>query len=401
MLIQDIFRLSTRMFKANRSRTILTVLGISVGIGTILFLVSLGYGLQRLILSQITTSEALLSLDVSAVDENMALNDDSIAEIKEIPGVEKVSPVISMPAQMEIGDISSELITNFAEPIFFSLEGMATVEGRLFSDSDESKDGIIISSAALQLFGLDAANFQDKTAKFNLIVSGKGEAEEDVFKNIIKLEPEFKIVGIINDDNFSYVYLPISASQGLGIENYSRLKIKVVKDNNLNEVRNAIIEKGYMVSALSDVIDQANQIFKIIQIILGLFGVVALIVSAIGMFNTMTISLLERTQEIGIMKALGATGIDVWNMFLAESVIIGFLGGLGGIVIGVIGGELFNYGINLLAGAFGGVKIDLFYTPVWFALLIIMFSVVVGLMTGIYPASRAAKTNCLEAIRYK
>lgn len=156
-----------------------------------------------------------------------------------------------------------------------------------------------------------------------------------------------------------------------------------------------------MVSALSDTIEQANQIFKIIQIVLSSFGIIALIVSAIGMFNTMTITLLERTQEIGIMKALGATSMEVWNLFLAESVVIGFFGGVGGIMLGFLIGELFNFGINILARAFGGVEVDIFYTPLWFILLIIIFSTFVGLLTGFYPARRAAKINALEALRYK
>jgi putative ABC transport system permease protein len=195
--------------------------------------------------------------------------------------------------------------------------------------------------------------------------------------------------------------MPFSVGQELGPETYSKLKVKVQSKEYLDPARTAIVDKGYIVSALSDIIEQANQVFEIVQIVLASFGIVALIVSAIGMFNTMTIALLERTQEIGIMKALGATNVDIWNMFLAESVIIGFFGGLGGILIGVLTGELFNYLINLLAGAFGGQSIDIFYTPVWFILTIIAFSTFVGLMTGFYPARRAAKINCLEALRYK
>jgi putative ABC transport system permease protein len=175
----------------------------------------------------------------------------------------------------------------------------------------------------------------------------------------------------------------------------------VDKDENMDPVRTAIMDKGFMVSALSDLIEQANQVFNIMQIVLASFGIVALIVSAIGMFNTMTIALLERTQEIGIMKALGATSLDIWNMFLAESIIIGFFGGLGGIIMGMLGGEAFNYGVNILAGALGGEKIDMFYTPLWFIALIITFSTFVGFATGVYPAKRAAKINALVALRYK
>ena len=101
MLPIDNFRLSTRMFRVSRSRTILTISGISVGIGAILFLVSLGYGLQRLILSQITTSEALLSLDVDTGNlESLKIGQEEISRIKSIDGVEKVSPLVLVPAEM-------------------------------------------------------------------------------------------------------------------------------------------------------------------------------------------------------------------------------------------------------------------------------------------------------------
>ncbi len=195
--------------------------------------------------------------------------------------------------------------------------------------------------------------------------------------------------------------MPFTNGSQQGLSDYTKIKVKVKSDKELNTVRSAIMDKGYSVSALSDIIDQANQVFNVVQIVLASFGIVALIVSAIGMFNTMTIALLERTQEIGIMKALGATSGNIWQMFLAEAVLIGFLGGLGGIIIGWAGGQIFNYGINLLAGAFGGSKISIFYTPLWFVMLIISFSSIVGLLTGFYPARRAAKISALMALRYK
>ncbi|MBU4256974.1 ABC transporter permease [Patescibacteria group bacterium] len=403
MLVADILRLSTRMFRTNRSRTILTILGISVGIGTILFLVSMGYGLQRLILGQITTSESLLSLDVSTGDAaGLKLNNESVEDIKKIAGVEKISPLVSITSQMNVSDISSELVTDFANSDYFNLEGTMLKKGNFYSDSEQDMNKIIISSSALKLFNLDENNcFDNKKIGFTLFLPDKDENGEKLSRNTVKLDQEFQIIGIIEEENSNYVYLPFGIIQKLNVEDYGRLKVKVDYKDNLNPVRESIIERGYMVSALSDIIEQANQIFRTAQIVLALFGIIALLVSAIGMFNTMTIALLERTQEIGIMKTLGATGMDIWNMFLGESFIIGFFGGVGGIIIGMTGGEVFNYGINFLAKAFGGEKIDLFYTPIWFIFFVIIFSTVVGLITGIYPASRAAKINCLEALRYK
>lgn len=402
MLLIDVLRLATRMFRSNRSRTLLTILGISVGIGAILFLVSLGYGLQNLILNKITTSDALLSLDVSTGDlENLSLNDQAIENIVTIPGVEKVSPLITTQAQMTIEDISSELTANFADSEYFRLDGTQIKNGEFYKDEERYKTKIIISSSALRLFNLTEEEAMNKQIKFVFFVAPEDEADASIIREFVELESIYQIIGIIEEESINYVYLQFNNSQHLNINNYSKLKVKVDSDSSLNPVRERIMEDGFIVSALSDIIEQANQIFQIVQIVLASFGIVALIVSAIGMFNTMTITLLERTQEIGVMKALGATSMDIWNIFLAESVIIGFFGGLVGIMIGMSGGEVFNYGLNLLAGVFGGEKIDMFFTPIWFVALIIVFSTLVGLVTGFYPARRAARINALEAIRYK
>jgi putative ABC transport system permease protein len=390
------------MFRTNRSRTILTILGISVGIGAILFLVSLGYGLQYFVLNSITNSDALLSLDVSTGDlENLKLDKDSIDNISKMNGVDKVSPLFSLQAQMTIDDISSELVVNFTNSDYFRLDGTILEEGDFYTENVKDKNKVIVSSTALQLFNLSAEDAFGKELKFTLFPPAKDNENQNIIREFIELEQSFEIIGIIEEENSNYVYIPLSVSDQLEIDNYSQLKVKVDTEENLDLVRNEIMEKGFLVSALSDIIEQANQIFAVVQIVLASFGIVALIVSAIGMFNTMTIALLERTQEIGIMKALGATSVDIWGMFLSESVIIGFLGGLGGIAIGMLGGEAFNYGLNMLAGALGGEKIDMFYTPAVFIMVIIFFSTFVGLMTGFYPARRAARINCLEALRYK
>jgi putative ABC transport system permease protein len=132
-----------------------------------------------------------------------------------------------------------------------------------------------------------------------------------------------------------------------------------------------------------------------------LFGTIALFVSAIGMFNTMTITLLERTEEIGIMKSIGASDSSISVMFFMESAIMGFLGGISGVVIGWLGGKLFNILINLVATRFGGQQVNLFTTPLWLVFGVIGSSAVVGFLTGFVPARRASKIDPLDALRYK
>ena len=136
---------------------------------------------------------------------------------------------------------------------------------------------------------------------------------------------------------------------------------------------------------------------NIITAVLGVFGITALIVSAIGMFNTMIVGFLERTYEVGILKSIGATDRDVRNLFLMESTLMGFLGGLGGIVLGLAGGKFLNIGLSLLAVRLGGKPFELFITPLWFIVLIIILSLFIGLISGLWPAHRAAMLSPKEA----
>ena len=401
----DIIRLSTRVFKTNKLRTGLTILGIGVGIGTILFLVSFGFGLQKVILDQITTSDALLSLDVYAEPSSIIeLDAGNLEKIKSIPEIDEISPLVAIPAQIEIDDLRSGTMVNAVNTSYFKLSGVQTEKGVFFTQGERNK--AVISSATLKSFNID--NFDSvlgRNISIKLYLSKEDKQEDDIVSveesEEIILGYDFEIVGVIEDEYNSFLYIPLSNVDSMNLPNYSTVKIKVKSEEELENVRNEIIEMGFSVSALSDIIDEANKIFQVVQIVLSLFGAVALIVSAIGMFNTMTIALLERIQEIGIMKALGASRSDIWKLFLIESVIIGFLGGVSGIAIGLIGGQVLNFGINKLASSLGGQAVNLFYTPNEFIIIILVFSTVVGFMTGLYPARRASKLNALDALRYK
>ncbi|MFZ2188250.1 MAG: ABC transporter permease [Candidatus Moraniibacteriota bacterium] len=404
MFILDNIELATRNFKTRKLRSFLTVLGISVGIGTILFLVSLGYGLQKVLIEKIATSDALLTLDVTSSDPKMIKIDNTMLDsLSKTPNVAGISPQKTGMTLLRIEDISTSVTTYAVNESFLKLSGVSLAYGEMFRGSKDNK--IIISSATAKLLGVqDAQEALGKKIEITLIVLNDSEnantAPTDESKNI-PLEETFYVGGIINDDSNNFCFMPLDWFSGVGADSYDQLKVKVTAQSQLENVRTAMIEKGLSVSALSDTVDQANKIFSVVQVILAVFGVVALLVSAIGMFNTMTIALLERTVEIGIMKSLGAANREIRLLFLTESIIIGFLGGSSGILLGLLACQGFNRGINLLAKNLGGQSIDVFYTPLWFMLFILIFSTLVGLFTGIYPAQRAAKLNSLEALRYK
>lgn len=410
----DLFKLSTRMFKARTSRTLLTVLGMSIGIAAILFLVSLGYGLQKTLLERITTSDSLLTLDVSEAKSGIVtLNRDMIKKIGEMSGVEEVSPAFQIITQGRLEDLSADLTTIGSKPSFLKLGGFKASKGMLLSE--DNKNGIVISSAVAQVFGKTVDEMMGKEMSFTFFVpksieSAKEKTEETTESesdsqaeaefNKIDSEVKYTIVGVVDGED-NIVYLNASSLDDLNIERYGQVKVKTRSNAEMGVIRDAILEYGLLVSSLSDTVDQANQIFKVLQIILMLFGVIALVVSAIGMFNTMTITLLERTEEIGIMKSIGASDLSISLMFFMESAIMGFLGGCAGVSIGWLGGLAFNTVINVVATRFGGQAVSLFYSPTWFVLAILVFSGVVGFMTGYVPARRASKIDPLDALRYK
>lgn len=403
----DLFKLSTRMFKARTSRTLLTILGMSIGIGAILLLVSFGYGLQKTLLDRITTSDSLLTLDISAAKAGeVSLDSTMVERIKKMPGVNEVSPAFQLTAQGHLGDISADLVANGVNPVFLRLGGTKIADGESLSDHDET--GIVISSSLAQIFGKkDSLEMIGKEMTFDFFVPATKDSLsvgsiDDSQKKLTKvnLTKKFKIIGVVAGEE-SLVYINSKALANLKINKFSQMKVRCSSQEVMGSIRDSILEEGLLVSSLSDTVDEANKIFKIVQIVLMLFGVIALAVSAIGMFNTMTITLLERTQEIGIMKSIGASDGGVSMMFIMESTIMGFLGGLSGVLIGYIGGIIFNKIINLVAASFSGQAVDLFYSPVWFVMGIIIFSAVVGFITGFVPARRASKIDPLDALRYK
>lgn len=412
----DLFSLSTRMFRTRPSRTWLTILGISVGIGAVLFLVSLGYGLQRIILQKIIFNQAMLSLAITSGGDVIKLNKQKIEEILKIPQVEQVAPQASYTGQVTLGELNGTLELRAVDASFFSYAGITPKAGGLFAEGEKGQ--AVISDAVMKIFGAKKPEdiigqevklklFLLKEETVSALASppkGASSGVAEVTTGILEMVdlPSVKIKGIVDNGQEGYIYLSLPQfSEFVAVDHYQQARVKVASSKDLALVKDAVLNMGFQVQSLSETIDQANKIFGIIQIILGLFGAVALVVSSIGMFNTMTVTLLERTNEIGIMRALGASKATLRNLFLSEAVIIGFLGGLVGVLIGIAEGELFNFGVNMLAARFGGAKTDLFVYPGWFLFIIVVISLFIGFLSGIFPARRAASMDPLEALRYK
>ncbi|MSU55633.1 MAG: ABC transporter permease [Candidatus Taylorbacteria bacterium] len=406
MKFADLIYVTVQNLRNRKSRIFFTILGVAVAIAAVFSLVAFGYGLQKSLLEKITTADSLLTFDVIPTDTNVIkLNRAMVEKIRIIPNVVKVSPEANFPSEISYHDITSGITANIVNPDFFLLQGISTQLGTFFSGSDVKK--IVISSVVAQLLNLKPEEALHKTVKLTIfpssnISSSEPEVIDTQSASQVYLGDDYQIIGIIEGQgNSGEIYINSSDSAGIPIDEYKVVKVRVSNAESMKLVRGDLISRGLLVSALSDIVDQANKIFSIIQVALGVFGVIALVVAAIGLINTMTIALLERTNEIGVIRAIGASPQDVKLLFLGESTLIGFLGGVSGIFVGIIISESLNWIFNFASQSLQGNSVRLFAYPFWFTIFIIVLSTFVGLLAGMWPAYRAAHMNPLQALKYK
>lgn len=398
---EDLFILSLRVFRTRFSRTMLTILGMSLGAGVVLFLVSLGYGLQQTLIGKlVTTEDSLISVEAYyAPDSGLQIEENTIEEISREVSVGGISSVAEFPAEIRIAAVSGIMSSStpygflFAKIVddnYFKFAGVTADSGKTFTEKNE---GVLISSAGLKILDIPDGDglFKQDFAIRILYADKNGDTK------ISELNGVVKIVGVIqNDSETPFIIVPRGVVKDPA-PYYSRIFVRAKDALAIETLRDKLVNMGFLVSTHLDLVNQAKKVMSIVTIVLGVFGIAALFVSAIGMFNTMIISFLERTFEVGIMKAIGATNKDIRNLFLMESFVMGFLGGVGGVLIGVFLGELSNFSLNLLAKNFGGKAISIFVRPLWFEILIICIASVIGVVSGLVPARRAMSISPKEA----
>lgn len=410
------FFISATNLRRRKLRSFLTIGGMAVGISLIVFLLSIGFGLQVLVRSQITNVEALSILDVTKGESTLLKLDKTVVDqFQQINNVDKVSPSLSLSGQVVNGESITDVAIYGINPDFLSIEGVKVNYGSEFTGTDTAE--IIITTTALNLIGLgdyDSAMGKNITVKVLVPVKIEGTEEEE----LVTKEVETTVVGAItSNDELALAYMPMDYLISLGFsptyseakvqveagveEEFSIARVKVTDESKLPEVRKQIEAMGYQVDSIADTVGQIDKIFLVFQFIVGGFGLIALFVAALGALNTLTVSLLERTREIGLMKSLGATSGDIYRLFIVEAIVIGMTGGAVGLLVGYLAGEAVNFAINSLANRLGGEPVDMFYTPGFFVAILMVIILLISVFTGFYPARRAAKINPLDALRYE
>lgn len=391
--------------KANKLRSILTMLGIIIGVGAVIAMVSLGMGVQEKVRSSIAGlgSNLLIVLPggTTASGARMAYGtgarltyEDAVAVQKSVSNIAAIAPSVSRTYQVVYGNQNWTTSVEGTTVDFMTVRNFSVAEGGPFDNRDmetRSRVAVIGKTVADNLFYGDSPI--GKTIRVN----------KAPFRVVGVLESKGQSAGGMDQDDIIFIPLTTAQQRMMGITYVQRISIQAMTEDSVNQVQDDVTEvlrarhrikpgeeSDFSVRNLSAVMEAAEETTGTITLLLGFIAAISLLVGGIGIMNIMLVSVTERTREIGIRKALGATYNNILLQFLIESVVIGVLGGLLGIGLGVVS----SYIISSFAGWGTVISVGAIF-------LAFGFSVAIGLFFGIYPARKAALLDPIEALRYE
>lgn len=328
---------------------------------------------------------AELGVEVKDYEGGMALSDGGENPI--VKG-EKIALADSIEAsELDWADLGAEAPSQQEEQI------------KEVEVSSPNEKEAVVNRAMLKILNIEEKEAVGKI--FSVSFSAVGEMLENPEEKIRSAAKDYRITGVVPEEKTPFFYVPFIDLRSMGITNYSQAK--VVSDNQdvLSDVRKKVEALGFVTSSVVDTVNQISSLFATARMMLGLVGMIALAVASLGMFNTLTVSLLERTREVGLMKAMGMRSMEIRELFLVESMLMGFFGGVFGILMGYAGGELLGLVLSTFSFFKGIGTVDVTHIPWMFIVIILTLSLFVGVGTGIYPAKRAKKISALNALRYE
>ncbi len=315
-------------------------------------------------------------------------------QVAEVSGREDVLGVSTVLAQGNESD-ALPLVGENASASGMIVEQQKTV----VKVAEGSLRQAVVNKAVLTLLGLteDQAVGQSITLTFVAV----GDLIEGEAERIESAPTTYEIVGVTPEEDTPVVYVPLTELRSLGLNRFSQLKVIADNKNDLPKVRSAIEAMGYGTVSVADTVAQIDNLFGTVRLLFGVVGLVGLVVASLGMFNTLTVSLLERTREVGLLKAMGMKSDEVRELFLTESMIMGFYGGVLGLLLGAGAGKMISLALSSVAVAKGVGFIDVSVVPFSFVLVVLTLALIVGVVTGYFPARRATKISALNALRYE
>lgn len=382
-----------RNLTSKKLRTGLTVLGIVIGVGAIYFLLSFGIGLRNIVTKEVLGSQSVRAVALSTPNTKIIKLDANTAKrIQRLPHVQAVSTSFTYPGSMLYKGSEAEGIVYGIDEAYQDMTSLDVVSGRLLKKDDIHN--AVLNVSTLKAIGVtDQKSIIGKTVELKIPLINSGAKKKVI-------QQKFTVVGVIDSGSGSEVFIPKFNFEAAGVPVYSDMKLLTTDTKYLPNLRQQIESLGYQTSSPIDTVDQINQIFRFFNFILLGFGMIGMIVAVLGMFNTLTISLLERTKEIGLMIALGSRPKDMRKLFIFEAVLLSIFGAVVGILLAGFAGFVINILMNMLARSRGVTdSFDLFATPAWLVFGMIAFMVAVGLLVVYFPARRAQRINPIDALR--
>jgi len=418
MRFKDSLKISLTALKANKSRSFLTMLGIIIGVGSVVMMMSLGGGAQNLILGQVTSmGSSNIYVEPGSFDTKSsgfaqsALEEMSIRTLKYEDAlaiaksslIEEASPMVYGVARAIYRNEDMKVTVIGVTPAAHQLDDWHAVSGRDIDDDD------VKSMAKVVDLGYKIAE-----NLFN---------EEDPIGKTIRIKKEnFRVIGVMEEkgmqmfQNFDeYAYIPLTTVQKLllGIDHLNAIAVKAKSEqlvpqaiedirlilrerHNIYNPEGDLSKDDFKVMSQVQAADMMSQITSALTAFLSSIAAIALIVGGIGIMNIMLVSVTERTREIGLRKAVGARNKDILRQFLIESVTLTIFGGIIGLIGGISLSFLASIALNKLIGSGWA-----FVIPVGAIILSIVVAAGVGLVFGIYPARKASKLNPIEALRHE
>lgn len=382
-----------RNLVSKKLRTGLTMFGVIVGIGSIFFLLSFSLGLENIVTNEVIGNQSIKTVEVSTPNSRIIkLDQQSIDKIKGLPHVQKLSAIYSLPGSIKQAGGETDTVVYGVDQQYQEMTDLQLIKGRLLRNDDNRS--MFINTSVLKALNItDPSQAIGKNIDIFIPLANTGAKQKSV-------ESQFKIVGVIDSGSGSEIFIPRFILADAGVPVYSQVKLNTDTAESITGLRQQVEAQGYQTSSPSDTIDQINQIFRIFNLVLLGFGGIGMVIAVLGMFNTLTISLLERTREIGLMIALGGRNRDMSKLFILEATLLSITGAALGILVAVIVGKGADVFVNSFAHRRGVTgNIDMFSTPAWLVLAIIGFMMMVGLLVAFFPAKRAQRINPIDALR--
>lgn len=391
--------------RTKKLRSTLTILGVAIGLGSIFFLLSIGFGLQKLVTQEVIGNQSVKTIDITSPNSSVVqLDPESAQKIEHLPRIERTSGLYAAAGTVQLATSEVDSLVYGVDSNYKDITGMVLVKGS-FLEADHS-DQAVVNEALLTSMGIQDPS-QAIGKKLDLTIAPEGSeieqqlsSTDDTLKEATPKEVALTVAGVISSGSGGEIYVPGFIVQQSGINSYKQLKVVVQATEDVAVVRGQIESLGFQTRSPLDTISQIEQLFRYLNIILIGVGSIGMIVAILGMFNTLTISLLERTREIGLMISVGLRNRDVWRLFIHESILLSIIGSVSGIILASIGGTVLNIAMRGLASSRGFEEhFSVFDSPRWLAIIMILFMMSIGVCVAFFPARRASRISPVDALR--